>query len=68
MLPVFLPPLAGLLWGLADLPAAVPVNLLLSLALAVLMVFGYWLALGPLGRLLQRRETAILNKVSLEVE
>jgi hypothetical protein len=68
MLPVFLPPLAGLLWGLAALPDVVPVNLLLSVALAGLMVFGYWLALGPLGRLLQRRETAILNKVSMEVE
>jgi ABC-2 type transport system permease protein len=68
MLPVFLPPLAGLLWGLAGLPAAVPVNFLLSLALASLLVFAYWQALGPLGRLLQRRETQILNKVSMEVE
>jgi len=68
MAPVFLPPLVELLCRLAGLPAAVPVNLLLSMALAALMVFGYWQALGPLGRLLQRRETKILNTVSMEVE
>jgi hypothetical protein len=28
----------------------------------------YWQALGPLGRLLQRRETRILGIVTVEVE
>jgi ABC-2 type transport system permease protein len=68
LLPVFLAPLAGLLWNWSGLPALVPVNLLLSLALALVMAFAYWKALGPLGRLLQRRETLILSKVSVEVE
>ena len=68
MLPVFLPPLLGLLWRFMDLPAVVPVNLVLSMALAAGMVFAYWQALGPLGRLLQRRETKILDTVSTEVE
>ena len=68
MLPAFLPPLAELLWGLADWPKAVPVNLLLSAGLAALMAFVYWQTLAPLGRLLQRRETKILSVVSVEVE
>ncbi len=68
MVPVFLPPLAELLWQKFDLPAGVPVNLLLSVALAALTAFAYWQALGPLGRLLQRRETKILSVVTVEVE
>ncbi len=66
--PVFVPPLLELLWRMAGWPAAVPVNLICSVALAALMAFGYWLALEPLGRLLQRRETKILRVVTLEVE
>jgi len=68
MLPVFLPPLAELLWRLADWPRMVPVNFLLSLAMAAFIGFFYWQMLGPLGRLLQRRETKILGIVTVEVE
>lgn len=68
MIPVFLPPLLELLWQLADWPKAVPVNLLLSAGFAALMALVYWQTLGPLGRLLQRRETKILSVVSVEVE
>ncbi|HEV2393024.1 MAG TPA: hypothetical protein VG146_11755 [Verrucomicrobiae bacterium] len=68
MAPVFIPPLAGLLWQQAGWPSAVPVNLLFSLALAALMAFVYWQTLGPLARLLQRRETRILGVVTVEVE
>jgi len=68
MLPVFVPPLAELLWRLAGWPSLIPVNLLLSLAIAVVIGFAYWQALGPLGRLLQRRETKILAIVTTEVE
>jgi hypothetical protein len=45
-----------------------PVNLLLSAALAAVMALAYWQSLGPLGRLLQRRETKILGVVTVEVE
>ena len=68
MLPVFVPPLAELVWQKAGWPSAVPVNLLLSGTLAALMAFVYWQTLGPLGRLLQRRETKILGVVTVEVE
>jgi ABC-2 type transport system permease protein len=68
MLPVFMPALVELLWGLAGWPNVIPVNLLLSFALAALVGFAYWQALGPLGRLLQRRETRILAIVTTEVE
>jgi hypothetical protein len=68
MLPVFVPPLAQLLWHTAGWPDAVPVNLLLSLMLAVAAGFVYWQALDPLGRLLQRREMKILSVVTVEVE
>jgi hypothetical protein len=66
--PAFLPPLAGFLWQQAGWPDAVPVNLILSFALAGLMALAYWQALAPLGRLLQRRETRILAIVTVEVE
>ena len=46
----------------------VPVNLILSVLLAALAAFAYWQTLGPLGRLLQRRETKILGVVTVEVE
>ena len=68
MVPLFAPPLAGLLWRLAGWPDLVPVNLILSVLLAALMAVAYWQALGPLGRLLQRRETKILAVVTVEVE
>ncbi len=68
MAPVFVPPLAGFLCQMAGGPSAVLVNLILSAALAALTALLYWQALGPLGRLLQRRETRILGVVTAEVE
>ena len=68
MTPVFVPPLAELLWGMAGWPDIVPINLVLSAALAALAALAYWQTLGPLGRLLQRRETKILSVVTVEVE
>ena len=68
MTPVFLPPLAGFLWQMAGGSDAVPVNLILSFTLAVVTAVAYWQALGPLGRLLQSRETRILAAVTAEVE
>lgn len=68
MLPALGPPLLEFLWRGAGWPEAVPVNLLLSMLFAALMVLIYWSALTPLGRLLQRRETRILNIVTAEVE
>ena len=68
MTPVFVPPLAEWVWRTAGWSNAVPVNLLLSIALATLMGLVYWQTLEPLGRLLQRRETKILGAVTVEVE
>jgi hypothetical protein len=68
MTPVFVPPLAEWMWRIAGWPNAVPVNLLLSIAIATLMGFVYWQTLEPLGRLLQRREMKILGVVTVEVE
>jgi hypothetical protein len=68
MLPVFIPPLAELLWRTFDFPAGVPVNLILSVLLAVGTALIYWITLEPLGQLLQRRETRILSRVTEDVE
>ncbi len=68
MVPAFVPPLAGLLWQAAGGSNLVPVNLILSVTLAALAALAYWQALGPLGRLLQGRETRILAIVTVEVE
>ena len=68
MLPAFIPPVAELIWRHAGWPNAVPVNLLLSVAMATFVGFAYWRLLGPLGTLLQRRETKILGTVTVEVE
>jgi hypothetical protein len=68
MAPVFLPPLAGWLSERAGGPPAMLVNVLGSIALAALVALVYWRTLGPLGRLLHRRETKILNVVTAEVE
>jgi hypothetical protein len=68
MAPAFLPPLGELLWQKAGWPGLVPVNLILSVLLAALTALAYWQTLGPLGRLLQRRETKILGVVTVEVE
>jgi ABC-2 type transport system permease protein len=68
MAPAFVPPLAEYLWRSAGWPAAVPVNLILSAMLLAVLALVYWQTLGPMGRLLQRRETRILSIVTIEVE
>jgi hypothetical protein len=68
MLPVFLPPLLELLWQKAGWPDFVPVNFILSALLCAAAIFSYWRLLAPFGRLLQRRETKILDLVTAEVE
>ncbi|HEY3863627.1 MAG TPA: hypothetical protein VGO59_17265 [Verrucomicrobiae bacterium] len=68
MAPAFVPALAELLWHKSGWAGAGAVNLLLSLVLAGAAALAYWQALGPLGRLLQRRETKILGIISVEVE
>jgi len=68
LLPVFIPPLAELLLRWAGLPPAVPVNLILSIALAIGAVSAYRLLLDPLGRILEGRETKILQAVTTDVE
>ena len=68
MAPVFAAPLAELIWRDAGLPSTVPVNLLISAALAGCTALLYWKLLGPLGRLLQRRETKILSAITSEQE
>ncbi len=68
MVPIFIPPTIGWLSvSLGEWPATL-VNALLSLLLAVLVAFCYWLSLHSLGDLLQRREKEILQVVSQEVE
>ena len=66
--PVLIPPLLELLLRWAGLPPAVPVNLILSIALAIGAVAAYRFLLDPLGRLLERRETKILLAVTTDVE
>jgi hypothetical protein len=68
LVPVFVPPLLELLWQLAGWPALVPVNLILSVLLAIVSATVYWQTLEPLGRLLHRREIKILNTVTAEQE
>jgi ABC-2 type transport system permease protein len=67
-LPILLPAGLGLLCEHMNWCAAAPVNLVLSVLLAGLAALAYWQALMPLGRLLQRREQKILEKVTEEVE
>ena len=68
MSPVFAGPVLEWLWRRSGLPAIVPVNLVCSALLCGVMMFAYWQLLGPLGRLLQRRETKILGVIAVEVE
>jgi hypothetical protein len=68
MSPAFLPPALGWLSARAGGPPAVLVNLGLSLLLAAIMAVVYWRTIAPLGRLLHKRETRILEIVSAEVE
>lgn len=66
--PVFVPPLAGWLWQKAGLPVLIPIDLILSLALATAAAFIYWQTLQLFGRWLQHREIKILSVVTVEVE
>jgi len=68
MLPVFVGPLLGFLWQHWDLPAFVPINLIVSALFCGVMSLVYWTTLTPMGRLLQRRETKILAVIAVEVE
>jgi hypothetical protein len=66
--PLFAGPLAGWLWARAGGPPAAVVNLCVSVALTAIVALAYKKTLAPLGRLLHRRETAILTVVSVEVD
>lgn len=66
--PAFLPPAAELLWSNAGWPSWVPVSFVLSALLAAGTAALYWFTLPPLARLLQRRETKMLELLSVEVE
>jgi hypothetical protein len=68
LLPVFVPVLAALLCEQAGWLPGFPVSLLLSVVLLVICLLGYWVSLGPTGRLLQGREKAILLAVSHDLE
>jgi hypothetical protein len=68
LLPIYLAPLAELLWRLCEGPAFVPVNLACSAVTAVVALLVYRVALNPLGRLLQSREIEVLNTVTAEIE
>ena len=66
--PIFMPAFSEWLWRRAGLPGFIPINLILSAALCGAAALVYWQTLGPLGRLLQKRETKILESVTAEVE
>jgi ABC-2 type transport system permease protein len=68
MVPMLLPPAMGLLMSRMNWLPAGPVNLVLSMALLVLLVFLYKLSLSGLGDLLLSREKQILEVVTKEVE
>ncbi len=68
MVPMFIPPAAGLLFSRVGWLPAGPVNLLLSMVLLVLLVYFYRLSLPGLGNLLLRREKQILQVVTEKVE
>ena len=68
MAPGFVPPLAEFLWQSAGWSKMVPINLMLSIGLAVILSAAYWQLLTPLGQMLRRRETKILSIVSVQVE
>ena len=68
ILPAFLPPLLGMLIAhFTPLPAPAA-TLLCATVLATLAALLYWLTLAPLGRLMERRETKILEVVTQEIE
>ena len=66
--PVLLLPWAELTWRREGFAGALPVNLVLSALLCLAMAAVYAGTLAPLGRLLHRRETAILRAVTAQSE
>jgi hypothetical protein len=67
--PAFLPPAIGLLLDESfNALAGTAATLACAVMLAFLAGAFYWLTLGPLGSLLQRRERGILQVVTQEVE
>jgi ABC-2 type transport system permease protein len=68
MVPIFLPPLIGLLVSLAGWLPAAPVNLFFSVILLVILTLSYKFSLRTLGNLLQQREKQILQVVTQEIE
>jgi hypothetical protein len=68
LMPLMIAPLAGYLSQRVGGPPAAVVNLAVSAVLASIGVAIYWWTLGPLGRVLRRREMTILNIVTAEVE
>jgi hypothetical protein len=68
MIPVAVPPAVELLFRELGWLTFVPINLLLSLVIVATLCFLYQLSLDGLGELLERREQAILQIVTQEVE
>ncbi len=67
-IPIFVPPVAELIAHQFEFLPRVPINFLLSIPLAGLMLGVYHLSLDELGKWLQRREREILLVVTQEVE
>jgi hypothetical protein len=68
MVPVFIPPAVQLLASKLGLAPWLPVNLLAAIVILAIAATLYRVLLPPLGRLLQRREPAILREVTEETE
>lgn len=68
IVPVFFPPLLGMLIGYVTPISAAVATLLCAAVLAALAALLYWQTLASLGRLLERREPKILEMVTHEVE
>lgn len=66
--PTFVPSLAYLLWQRAGWPLSWLAETVLSLLVAALAAWAYAASLGPSARLLQRRETTILARITVEHE
>lgn len=68
MIPIFVPAGLGLLFDELGWAPGAMVTLPCALLIAALAALLYWRTLEPLGRLLRRREQAILQVVTQEVE
>jgi hypothetical protein len=68
LLPVFIPPGLQLLFSNRGWLPGLPVNLLAAAGVLAGVAWLYWRLLPAEGRLLQRREQAILREVTEEVE